>query len=62
MQADSDAVWESVRGGTAEGQAGQSWFKARLAITAHESEPWTARAVPADGRTTEAFAYGPPRK
>ena len=45
------------------GKAGQSWYKARLAITAHETEPWTARAVPADGgRTTEAFAYGPPRK
>ena len=51
-----------MREGTAEGQAGQSWFKARLAITGHESEPWTARAVPADGWTTEAFAYGPPRK
>jgi len=62
VQADSDAVWESVRRGTAEGGAGRSWSKARLAITAHESEPWTARAVPADGRPTEAFAYGPPRK
>lgn len=62
VQADSDAVWASVRDGSAEGDAGRGWFKARLAITAHQSEPWTARAVPADGRPTDSFAYGPPRK
>ena len=36
-------MWESVRGGTTD--AGQNWFKTRLAITAHETEPWTVRAV-----------------
>jgi len=62
VQADSDAVWESVRTGQTE--AGQTWHKARVAISAHETEPWTAQAMPADDAlvaAAEVFAYGPPR-
>ena len=29
VQADSDAVWASVRDGSAEGDAGRGWFKVR---------------------------------
>ena len=57
VQADSDAVWERVRTGQTE--AGLSWHKARVAITGHESEPWTAQAANVEGAAV--FAYGPPR-
>lgn len=64
VQADSDRVWESVRSGEAEGGAALDWCKARIAISAHETEPWSACAVPPPGAAdaaVDSFVYGPPR-
>tara|TARA_B110001452_G_scaffold260658_1_gene258443 strand:+ start:702 stop:1868 length:1167 start_codon:yes stop_codon:yes gene_type:complete len=64
VQADSDAVWESVRSGEAEGGAALDWCKARIAISAHETEPWSACAVPPPGAAdtaVDSFVFGPPR-
>lgn len=59
VQADSDAVWETVRKG---GDAGATWYKASIEITAHEGDkPWTARAVNAAGEPGETYAFGAPR-
>jgi len=58
VQADSDKVWEAVKAG---GDAGASWYKASIAISASETEPWTVRAVGVDGAVGEPYTFGPPR-
>ena len=41
-----------------EGGVGASWLKASVAIDAHETEPWTARAVLPDGtRSDRAYTF-----
>mmetsp|Transcript_58815 Transcript_58815/g.161412 ORF Transcript_58815/g.161412 Transcript_58815/m.161412 type:complete len:258 (+) Transcript_58815:47-820(+) len=58
VQADSDKVWEAVKAG---GDAGASWYKASIAISASATEPWTVRAVGVDGVAGEPYSFGPPR-
>ena len=51
------AVWARVLEGE-EGGVGASWLKASVAIEAHETEPWTARAVLPDGtRSDRAYSF-----
>ena len=57
VQADSTAVWQKVKAG---GDAGDSWYKASIAITAHESEPWTVTALGTDGLPGKPYTFGPP--
>ncbi|VEU39840.1 unnamed protein product [Pseudo-nitzschia multistriata] len=56
VQADSDRVWESE---VLSGNVGEDWYKATIAINAHETEPWTAQAVKPDGSLGTKFAFGP---
>ena len=46
VQRDSDKVWKSQ---VLSGTVGKDWYKATIAINAHQSEPWTAQAVKPDG-------------
>lgn len=54
-QAASDKVWDTVKAG---GDVGKSWFKARISINAHESEPWSATPIGPDGVGGPQFAFG----
>lgn len=56
VQADSDKVWESE---VLSGAVGKDWYKATIAINAHESEPWTAQAVKPDGSLGTEFTFEP---
>mmetsp|Transcript_56782 Transcript_56782/g.122744 ORF Transcript_56782/g.122744 Transcript_56782/m.122744 type:complete len:407 (+) Transcript_56782:86-1306(+) len=53
---DSDRVWSAVLQGN---DAGASWYKASIAITPRESDPWSACAVGADGNRGEDFEFLP---
>jgi len=56
VQADSDRVWETE---VLSGAVGKDWYKATIAIHAHESEPWTAQAVRPDGSLGTKFTFAP---
>mmetsp|Transcript_2643 Transcript_2643/g.5722 ORF Transcript_2643/g.5722 Transcript_2643/m.5722 type:complete len:475 (-) Transcript_2643:1231-2655(-) len=56
VQSDSDKVWESE---VLSGTVGEDWYKATIAINAHESEPWTAQAVKPDGTLGTEFTFEP---
>ena len=58
-QADSDKVWEAVKAG---GDAGASWYKAGIAISAHETDAWSATAIGVDGTVGKSHVFGPPRQ
>lgn len=55
VQADSDGVWAKIRNGEA-GDTAATWFKATIAIDAHEAKDWSARAV-VDGTPAQAFPF-----
>lgn len=54
VQKDSDQVWESE---VLSGNVGSDWYKATIAINAHDSEPWTAQAVKPDGSLGTKFTF-----
>mmetsp|Transcript_24861 Transcript_24861/g.58331 ORF Transcript_24861/g.58331 Transcript_24861/m.58331 type:complete len:448 (-) Transcript_24861:45-1388(-) len=54
VQRDSDEVWKSQ---ILSGAVGKDWYKATIAINAHESEPWTAQAVRPDGSLGKEFTF-----
>ena len=56
VQADSARVWESVISGD---DAGKTWFKASIAIEAHDTMPWKAGAVAPDGTKGKSFTFTP---
>lgn len=56
VQADSDKVWEAVKAG---GDAGASWYKASIAISASEADPWVVRPIGQDGTHGSAYTFGP---
>lgn len=56
VQKDSDEVWESQ---VLSGAVGKDWYKATIAINAHETEPWTAQAVKPDGSLGTKFTFEP---
>ena len=56
VQRDSDNVWESE---VLSGAVGKDWYKATIAINAHESEPWTAQAVKSDGSLGIKYTFEP---
>lgn len=56
VQKDSDHVWESQ---VMTGAVGKDWYKATIAIEAHLTEPWTARAVRPDGSLGTKFTFEP---
>lgn len=62
VQADSDRVWEEVVMSEDGGGVGDDWYKATIAIEAHSTEPWTARAIRPDGTKGKVFTFTPPKK
>jgi len=56
VQRDSDKVWKSQ---VLSGTVGKDWYKATIAINAHQSEPWTAQAVKPDGSLGKKFTFEP---
>lgn len=56
VQRDSDKVWESK---ILSGDVGKDWYKATIAINAHQSEPWTAQAVKPDGSYGKKYTFEP---
>lgn len=53
VQSESDAIWEQVENGS----IAADWLKATIQIDAHESAPWTARAVCPDGTRGKVYTY-----
>ena len=59
VQKDSARVWDTV---TKEiDGVGKDWYKATLEIEAHDSKPWTIRAVLPDGSYGTKFEFGEAR-
>eukprot|EP00534_Pseudo-nitzschia_fraudulenta_P011611 CAMPEP_0201211620 /NCGR_PEP_ID=MMETSP0851-20130426/182652_1 /ASSEMBLY_ACC=CAM_ASM_000631 /TAXON_ID=183588 /ORGANISM="Pseudo-nitzschia fraudulenta, Strain WWA7" /LENGTH=440 /DNA_ID=CAMNT_0047500579 /DNA_START=177 /DNA_END=1499 /DNA_ORIENTATION=- len=56
VQKDSDNVWESQ---VLSGSVGEDWYKATIAIDAHDTEPWTAQAVKSDGSLGTKYTFEP---
>eukprot|EP00536_Pseudo-nitzschia_multiseries_P018982 jgi/Psemu1/230933/e_gw1.3528.2.1 len=56
VQSDSERVWETE---VLSGAVGKDWYKATIAIHAHETESWTARAVRPDGSLGTVFTFAP---
>jgi len=56
VQKDSDRVWEEQ---VVTGNVGKDWYKATIAINAHQSEPWTAQAVRPDGSLGTIYTFEP---
>ena len=56
VQADSAKVWKSVLSGE---DAGKTWFKASIAIEAHENTSWKAAAIAPDGTKGKSFTFTP---
>jgi len=56
VQKDSDRVWEQQ---VITGNVGKDWYKATIAISAHQSEPWTAQAVKPDGSLGTKYTFEP---
>lgn len=55
VQEASDRVWNEV---VLKGhEVGEDWYKATIEITAHATEPWTARAVRPDGTLGTVFKF-----
>jgi hypothetical protein len=59
VQKDSTRVWEEVSKGDG---VGKDWYKASFEIEAHESDPWTIRAVRPDGSYGTRFQFGEARQ
>lgn len=55
VQEDSDRVWNDVV--LKNDGVGQDWYKATIAIHAHDTEPWTAQAVRPDGSLGKVFSF-----
>jgi hypothetical protein len=53
VQKDSDRVWKEHVGK----DVCEDWYKATIHITAHPTEPWTARAVRPDGTLGEVHSF-----
>lgn len=60
VQTDSSRVWNDVV--SKEDGVGKEWYKATLEIEAHDTEPWTIRAVRPDGSYGTKFKFGEARK
>lgn len=60
VQTDSSRVWNEVV--SKEDGVGKEWYKATLEIEAHDTEPWTIRAVRPDGSYGTKFKFGEARK
>ena len=64
IQRASDEVWNNVvmkekknDDREASSSVGEDWYKATIAIQAHPTEPWTARAVRPDGSLGTRFVF-----
>jgi hypothetical protein len=55
VQADSDRVWKDVV--LQKDGVGHDWYKATIAIHAHETKPWTAQAVRPDGSLGTMYSF-----
>lgn len=60
VQKDSASVWECIT--TETNGVGKDWYKATLEIHAHETKPWTIRAVRSDGSYGTEFQFGEARR
>lgn len=60
VQKDSSNVWNTLVSN--EDGVGKDWYKATLEIEAHESEPWSIRAVRPDGSYGTKFEFGDARQ
>ncbi|KAL1514876.1 hypothetical protein AB1Y20_003958 [Prymnesium parvum] len=58
VQAESDKVWAAVKQG---GEVSESWLKATIAITAHETQPWksTPSLTGGAGPECESYTFAP---
>lgn len=55
VQVESDAMWETVRGGTA--RVGNAWWKARLKVIAPSEGEWSVKA--GEGERERTFLFAP---